>query len=1099
MENFKNEIASLSLSAPLSEAVRAAISLLEARNINSDYLRSEAARLGEPERFQMAKENVQALWNQEDMSNQLSQKAAQKVLNLLYLMEIRQPGFTTVDKLHAIHDLYIGNTLDTVFFASVNSDSTPKEASAALGHAVQHTENSNKVYPNLTPDEEAIWNRVKVYHEFPDGFRWVYALNENGSIASHIPSSITFKTMHHCGNTPDKNSNNQYWELRDATGKAYLTVILSPDGKIEESKSWGNQPSKYRTMIQPYVKWFLLNKATGVGRRYDYGYSTHSNYGVKDFVSEDPEFVNYIQENRPELMGHTENLIMLWKKGLDNGLITVDQLKNIYCNKMTLTDAASNYPQMGNLLRDYARRFGSARNLNAFGDNPFDVICFVCGGCPFTKAELQQLIHADRLSLAQFANYDIKLLDDDMQKIFIAEQPYNMDTLLSIAGEVGTFRIAPDLINTLIDTVKGKTPSELAEHRNDSAETIEEYRDLYYTWTESLIQLGKYLSTANPPEKIHDIARTLMSDPEFVTRAFNDSYESAAAVTHGICLNPWLDIFIRFSDIDIPPQLAALIRKKITSMDGYRANDTVYKALSIGRPRIDPIVDGLTSREITNMCIDTQAHKNLDARNMLNTVANLDLVIKMFPEYADIVKKLRPTLKLAFFCCSNEVKADEGSVAKMALEQITSGNTNRNSFLSAPDAAAIIAIGKYPEIMRHVTPVRVACFVFDLSAQIEHTDIRGPISIFSNSLVDILKTGWREMDEYDRSRTYLLPAYMVFDKANRRIGYPDNGDDIFNELFYEALRRRTYNVMDCLTSSRQVSIPKGKWPDYVSVAGSQEYFIRMYTIPGIEHRLPGEDDFYEYIAEYLLDPSTEPTRVKSVATDTRMRRRHIISKLSGLLKDMVESGKYQISIDRAKQLNSFGLIPKNMVTDLEVGELDSREDDEFDINKEKELEKIVSRANLERYSKSKKFAPFIVEVARAIIEFYEMKFIPFSERPVDMDDDKSRVINAMVKRHDGEMFERFATLATMLLAHPKTPAYVGAAALLRHSGIIDAFRIVANRYDAQHPLECGWDRSKEMKELVKKLDEMGKTNLKFVQSKEIPELPLDKARTRSKR
>ena len=38
-----------------------------------------------------------------------------------------------------------------------------------------------------------------------------------------------------------------------------------------------------------------------------------------------------------------------------------------------------------------------------------------------------------------------------------------------------------------------------------------------------------------------------------------------------------------------------------------------------------------------------------------------------------------------------------------------------------------------------------------------------------------------------------------------------------------------------------------------------------------------------------------------------------------------------------------------------------------------------------------------------------------------------------------------------------------------------------------------------MKELVEKLDEMGKTKLKFVQSKEIPELPLDKARTRSKR
>ena len=102
MNELRRFILESHFSPRFAKAVYESLSLFEAVNINKDFLIREA---GSPERFAAAKSAVQNAWKAENMDAELNQKTAQKVLNILYLMEIRKPGFTDAEKLHSIHDL----------------------------------------------------------------------------------------------------------------------------------------------------------------------------------------------------------------------------------------------------------------------------------------------------------------------------------------------------------------------------------------------------------------------------------------------------------------------------------------------------------------------------------------------------------------------------------------------------------------------------------------------------------------------------------------------------------------------------------------------------------------------------------------------------------------------------------------------------------------------------------------------------------------------------------------------------------------------------------------------------------------------------------
>lgn len=582
MNELRRFILESHLDPRFARAVFESLWMLEAVSINKDFLIREA---GSPEEFRATKEIVLHHWNAANMNEQLNQKSAQRVLNLLLLMEIREPGFTELSKLRAIHDLYVHNMLDTKFLNVVNSDSTPEQAAEALKNAVAYQVQQQKTYPDLSEDEERVWNRVRVYHEFPDGFRWVYAVDDDGNIASYIPSEITSKTMNHCGNTPRAKSDDQYWELRDADGKAYLTIILNNKGELEESKSWGNQASKYKKQIQPYVKWFLMDKVKGVGSRYDYGYSTHTNFGVKDFIGDDPEFINYVTEYKPALLGNTEEKILFWKGAVEEGIVTKEQMKRLFLSDLNIGDLTkkSNFKTYRKKSRFEYDRGGAGDNGNIFGDNRFEVLCASCGGCPFSDDELKRHILNKDIDLDEFVNYDIHLLTPKMQHVFVQADPDNFDRILELAEDVASFKVDEALVDELIEPFR-HGPSE------------------------SYNRLLRYLATANPPEKVSKYALDVVNNELVMGNIFAGVRGQTYYVMN--IFEYLFDILLRLPEIPILPIVQEnykfLVKASLApATDIMRrariARELLEGTLSIGKERGRVLLEAAGSDLISRM------------------------------------------------------------------------------------------------------------------------------------------------------------------------------------------------------------------------------------------------------------------------------------------------------------------------------------------------------------------------------------------------------------------------------------------------------------------------------------------------------------------
>lgn len=434
--------------------------IFEATNINKAYLIQQA---GGEDRFRTARDTVMEKWNRQGMGQIIrNQNQAQKAINFLVLMEIRSPGFLDDATLGAIHDLATQNSLEQRFLGKVDSDTSADDAARLLTGAAEGAARATKVYPDLTPEEEEIWNRVKTYHEFETGFKWVYAVDASGKVARSIPSSITYKTMHHCGNAPHgyAGEGDQYYELRDSTGRAYLTVILDRDDCISESKSFGNQPNRNPELIKPYVKWFLRDKKVkGVGRRYDYGYAPDKNFGVKDF-GDDPEFIEEIRDTKPRLLGRTERLMMILKAAIGEGIVTPKELATIYIMSagpkydaeylgkvQSLVQFINSHPLGEGVIKDsnYGR-------INLFGPNGFAVMCGACGECPFTEDEIVEHAVKGNIELREFANYNVRLLTDRVQAAFVKAADYNFYTLNEIASQVGTFSVSPSVMKVFAES-----------------------------------------------------------------------------------------------------------------------------------------------------------------------------------------------------------------------------------------------------------------------------------------------------------------------------------------------------------------------------------------------------------------------------------------------------------------------------------------------------------------------------------------------------------------------------------------------------------------------------------------------------------------------
>ena len=921
MKSLRSYLLESNFPAVFMRTVFSALPLMEACNINKDFLVREA---GSPESFAEAKGRVQALWKQETMDAQLNQKAAQKVLNLLYLMEIRQPGFTTADKLHRIHDLALANLLDTKFLNMVSSDTTPGEADSLLADAEERKERNDKLYPDLTAEDERIWNRVKVYHEFPDGFKWVYAVDDLGHVVGYMPSRITAKTMHHCGNEPSNRAGNEYWELRGPDGRAYLTVILDGEGRIEESKSWGNQVNKYRTMIQPYVKWFLMNRATGVGTRYNYGYATGMNYGVKDFIAEDPGFVEYVIENKPELIGNSEGRILFWKGALEDGVLDVDGIKRMYAQGVTFNDldgAISEYSgraRFGKYITgdpkedlDTIRR-NRWGDISVFGQNGFSIVCSACGGCPFSRNELYQLIESGRLKLEEFANYDIKLLDDDMQRVFVAAKPSSYDQLVTISSQVATFHISEGLVDSLVSVVENPGFDFSAKEPSYGQPTYDEFCNKLTRWSSALRRVLEYMAVGNPPEKVHRLSEEKL--PVMV-----DALVRAGdlSVLHSMVeeFSYVLKVLARFPDIQMPrpgvmwPKVGEMLVKG--EFPTWRGEDAFGTVLEIGRPRVDPLFERMNAPQMLDMCQDRSMVQNLDVRGLVGTCRHIAKLIDMYPEVLPLIRKSRrPAVKLGVYCFGGTGICTEDEAIGIAQGLYTKPREN-GSVLGAASAAVIAAMGRLDGFRESLDPGEVMWYLYN---RLEQFNYRTPhiMDIFTDDLIEYLFEYAEKLVDSENDEPYdLRLSLRVIDQ----IGNMDNSyGDRLAALMAAAMYRHPGSLPRGEVERGRVKVRYDDWGRYADKMGMGNFIDSYVLKTGWWYNPDGLDDFpLNFILDYLLSVAGKKYADNSwldIIRSNCMKNRRVKKRLSELLMERLESGKADPSEMALSSLNGIGLITK---------------------------------------------------------------------------------------------------------------------------------------------------------------------------------------------
>ena len=347
--------------------------IFEAESINKQYLIKEA---GGQDKLQSSKNRVDSVWGSTHMDTYIKRK--DKILPFLYLQEIRKPGVVNDKIMEFLHDLSSAGKLNTL--DKLNSDTTPDQFIEFVSVGIKALKNLG----NLDEDEEKTWLRVRVFHDFGDGFQWIVALDEDGNVSGFMPSCVTQKVAAHCGNEPSAQEGDEYFELRK-NNKPYITVIIN-DGKIEESKSYGNRKNTETEKVLPYLKWlFKHEKITGVGQRYDYGYSPDTNMGIKDFLGIDDDFVEEVERDKPNLLGNTERKIITFKRNLKSGLMSVDDVMRAFIHK--------------NIKLHELRG--------------------ILGRIPFTDEQIVDLVKKDILSSNDIMQTDIKLLTYPVQHAFI--------------------------------------------------------------------------------------------------------------------------------------------------------------------------------------------------------------------------------------------------------------------------------------------------------------------------------------------------------------------------------------------------------------------------------------------------------------------------------------------------------------------------------------------------------------------------------------------------------------------------------------------------------------------------------------------------------
>lgn len=339
--------------------VLSALTLIEAVGVNKDYLAAEAKRHNTtlPE----VKQKIDTLWKDAgldtvgNMSQPKALKYAQPLKNLIYLAEIRDSNMIDKSFMDKLCEVSKGEDLTQSMLrlnknvlSKISSDTTTSELVDIVDKAASLSRPTTGPVDywsdKLSGTELRRWNNVRPVLEFPDGFKWVVALNKDGSSeVGYMPSSITYKTMSHCGNAQNEEGD-IYYELRGPDNRAYITVIVN-NGEIQESKAFGNEPLKNRyddkQLMEKYKAFLKSDLVSGTGRRYDNGTLPAANLGMKDYLGNDVEFIKWAIKHKRELFGSVESRIMMWRDAVENGIVTIEQLKTLFMSGTTMSEFMS--------------------------------------------------------------------------------------------------------------------------------------------------------------------------------------------------------------------------------------------------------------------------------------------------------------------------------------------------------------------------------------------------------------------------------------------------------------------------------------------------------------------------------------------------------------------------------------------------------------------------------------------------------------------------------------------------------------------------------------------------------------------------------------
>lgn len=312
-------------------------------------------------------------------TNILNDKNKQWLINQLALISI--DGVIPKEFKGTLRDILIDDKFDML--KKLNSSSRVSD----LVNIINSYKSSKMSHSrkNLTKDEQCIWLRVKVFHEFGDGFKWVNAVDSEGNLAGYIPSEITNKTMNHCGNEPTVSEGDVYYGLRDHNNKEYLSVIVDKNGNIKESK--GRYNKKPVEDVKKYMKWLMMNDSIS-GANYGNSHAKHMNYSVSQML-DDNEFITQVKTQKPLLIDNYEELVMELKEKLNRNEIS-EQL----------------------IIDKFIKR----RSYESF---TFDQLISVLDYNPFSEEQLIELIEEDAILCEEIADAESSLLTTKIQKCFI--------------------------------------------------------------------------------------------------------------------------------------------------------------------------------------------------------------------------------------------------------------------------------------------------------------------------------------------------------------------------------------------------------------------------------------------------------------------------------------------------------------------------------------------------------------------------------------------------------------------------------------------------------------------------------------------------------